>query len=369
MSRSHSHKGVSVTYKHGSWHVIYTDPATGRQRWQKAGATREAAETLARTVARRLAANQNVAPSGTLVSVVWQKWMAENAPALKASTVGDYRSMYNKHFEPAFGNLRIRDLTREKVVAFRNRLRDEGLGVKRVNNLVAVLKTFLKWANLAGYIAADISGDIKLLPTTKPIRKYLTFSEYESLRDALGEPYSHYLTFAVYSGLRAGEQWALRWADVSFSRSEIYVRQAWSRDVLGDVKGTYQRTIGMPLPLRESLEAWHADCPASEGDWVFPHPATGKRLCHANFTKRVFKPAVKAVSTIPDDFSWHELRHTAAAFLIDAGADLLEVGVWLGHSQWDTTKQYAHLIKGHHGTAHRLDNYSGGKSTDDRKAG
>ena len=44
---------------------------------------------------------------------------------------------------------------------------------------------------------------------------------------------------------------------------------------------------------------------------------------------------------------FHDLRHTAASYLVMAGATLHEAGQILGHKSEQTTKRYAHLSTNH----------------------
>jgi integrase len=50
-----------------------------------------------------------------------------------------------------------------------------------------------------------------------------------------------------------------------------------------------------------------------------------------------------AVQRAMPGLRFHDLRHTAASFLIASGVDLYRVGAILGHSDQRTTKRYAHL--------------------------
>jgi len=71
--------------------------------------------------------------------------------------------------------------------------------------------------------------------------------------------------------------------------------------------------------------------------------SVGKPISLANFTKRVFKPAIELAS-IPR-ITPHDLRHTAASNSISAGANVLIVANMLGHSDPSITlKRYAHLF-------------------------
>ncbi|MBT6980831.1 MAG: tyrosine-type recombinase/integrase, partial [Candidatus Marinimicrobia bacterium] len=48
-------------------------------------------------------------------------------------------------------------------------------------------------------------------------------------------------------------------------------------------------------------------------------------------------------------FRFHDLRHTAASYLVMGGATLHETGEILGHKSEQTTKRYAHLSTAHKG--------------------
>jgi integrase len=101
-----------------------------------------------------------------------------------------------------------------------------------------------------------------------------------------------------------------------------------------------RRTLKMPEFLREML-AWHLSRFSSK-EWVFTSPGGGF-LRYDNFRKRVWVPAVEEAGLAP--FKFHELRHTAAAFMIDDGADPLQVKRRMGHADIRTTfETYGHLF-------------------------
>ncbi|HAC00708.1 MAG TPA: hypothetical protein DCF67_04100 [Brevundimonas sp.] len=39
----------------------------------------------------------------------------------------------------------------------------------------------------------------------------------------------------------------------------------------------------------------------------------------------------------------HDLRHSAASFMVNSGVDLFAVGKVLGHANYQSTQRYAHL--------------------------
>ncbi len=72
--------------------------------------------------------------------------------------------------------------------------------------------------------------------------------------------------------------------------------------------------------------------------WVFPNPDTGKPFVSIFYAwntarKRAGLPDVRI----------HDLRHSFASFLINAGRSIYEVQKILGHTQIKTTQRYSHL--------------------------
>ena len=54
-----------------------------------------------------------------------------------------------------------------------------------------------------------------------------------------------------------------------------------------------------------------------------------------------FKPALRAAGI--GDFTWHDLRHTFASWLVQDGVPLDRVSELLGHKSLTMTMRYAHL--------------------------
>jgi Phage integrase family len=79
---------------------------------------------------------------------------------------------------------------------------------------------------------------------------------------------------------------------------------------------------------------------AKHPGYVFPSPRTGGRLIDI---KHKFDEA-RTTAKIKD-FRFHDLRHTAATRLADAGVNVVVIAEILGHADIRTTKRYSHAME------------------------
>jgi integrase len=129
---------------------------------------------------------------------------------------------------------------------------------------------------------------------------------------------------AINTGMRRGELFDLKWFDVDFNRRIVHVRQS---------KSGRPRTI----PLNATTQTLLKGLPKTS-EYVFPSPKNEKR--RVNDVGRQFERAVKNAKIA--DFHFHDLRHTAATRMADAGADPSTLAAILGHSDIRMTARYTH---------------------------
>jgi integrase len=154
----------------------------------------------------------------------------------------------------------------------------------------------------------------------------------------------------AYGGLRLGEAAALRVRNVDPLRRRVVVAESVTevggRLEWGTPKSHRTRALTIPRFVAEALAA-HLNRSYPDGaepeDLVFRSPRGGP-LRQANLRVRVWAPALTRAK-IPAGLRIHDLRHTAAALLIDAGAHPLAVKEHLGHASIETTMNlYGHLF-------------------------
>jgi integrase len=185
------------------------------------------------------------------------------------------------------------------------------------------------------------------LPQTEPKReRFLSPDEVERL--ALEHPpYYRPLVYTLaYAGLRWQEAAGLLRTNLDLDGSELHVRtvtERGARELKTLPKTTAgKRTVSLNPRLVEMLRFHLAGAPDST--LVFPS-LEGHTLNESNF-RRVWGPAVKRAGLEP--LSVHDLRHTHASWLIEAGWPEFKIVRRLG---WKDGRMlyttYGHLLPGY----------------------
>lgn len=144
------------------------------------------------------------------------------------------------------------------------------------------------------------------------------------------------ILLALTTGARRGELLGLRGRDLNTEQGVAY---------LGHTKNGQPRTLVLlPAVLAElqrlgiEIDSDLLVFPATRP----PRPGTPvKPMCFCGHWKRALREAGIR------DFRFHDLRHTAASYMAQGGASLLEIADMLGHRTLDVTKRYAHLNVDH----------------------
>jgi len=152
-----------------------------------------------------------------------------------------------------------------------------------------------------------------------------------------------------YGGLRIGEMLGLRTERVDILRGRVDVAEnlveVAGRLYFGPPKTKAgRRVVPIPRVVCTALEEHLKFCAAAPTDLIFRSPEGGPvRL--ATWRRRFWAPAVHSAGVEP--LRPHDLRHTAVALWIAAGAAPKEIAVRAGHSSVVTVlDRYGHLLPG-----------------------
>lgn len=284
-----------------------------------------------------------------LYRTVASEWL-DTLQVGKEKTKLGYESLLNNHVLPTFENTPVGRITKANVktwVAERNKA---GVGAGTIRNAYRnVLKPSLDHAVDVGYLVANPALAVKL-PTSDADEEqlFLTPEQVLLLADEITPQYRSLILFAAYTGLRAGEIAGLRIKNLDLLHRIVKVRESAS-DLNGHLTYTTPKTktskrdVPLPAPLDDLLAALIAPYASDKEAFVFRSPDGGP-LRHGNFYARHYLPAVArliANGSFPSDLTalrFHDLRHTAAAIMIDlAGADPYNIMRRLGHSSISVT--------------------------------
>jgi integrase len=176
---------------------------------------------------------------------------------------------------------------------------------------------------------------------------FLSSTEVVALAREIVDLYRALVYVLGFCGLRIGEAAALRRSSINLMRSELRVTESVT-DVNGDLvfgatKTRQARTVAIPSAVQDQLEQHLATFTATDPDaLVFASPL-GEPIRLQNFRRRAWAPAVERAG-LPRGLRIHDMRHTAASVLINAGVPIKSIQDHLGHSSITVTlDRYSHL--------------------------
>ena len=236
-----------------------------------------------------------------------------------------------QHLSPAFGARELADIQRHEVEDWLHGLSAGGLAPATCNRILAVFKTICSLAAMRGLLPAGQSpcAGVSSFKIHTQRERYLSREEAQRLMRALENskhPEAFALRLLLLTGARKSEILKARWEHVRLELRLLIVplsksgrpRHILLSDAALDVVRAMPRTPGNP--------------------WLFPGHAPGKPLSDLYlFWNRLRRDLGLA------DVRIHDLRHTFASFLVNAGHSLYETQKMLGHSDPRTTMRYAHL--------------------------
>lgn len=234
----------------------------------------------------------------------------------------------------AGGARRVKDAHGNLVVAKRS--------ASTVNRHLSAMRACWNWSRRSGLIPASNLWPTGLqLAEPRGRARFLSDAELARLMRAatVAGPAMHAaIVLSICTGLRQGELLRLVWSDIDLDYGSLRVLEA---------KNGEARAVHLAAPAVAALRTLRAQPLVGIGR-VFVLP-DGTELDKSLLTSRW--KAIRRNAGLADT-RWHDLRHCAASYLLQAGATLSEVGAVLGHKSPSVTARYAHLIVGKPLAAH-----------------
>ena len=241
-------------------------------------------------------------------------------------------SYLRNHILPQFGQKHLDQITKHDVIEFHHKNRASHLAIGTTNRLMILLRYIfnlaIKWETPG--VTENPTNGIPLFEANNARERYLTREEVQRLCDALLESKSPMLRYIVLmlilTGARKHEVLEAKWEDFNFEQ------RFWRIPM---TKAGKARVVPISDGVLDLLKV----VPRIDGSaYLFANPKTLKHLSPITDSWH----AVRAKAGLPD-VRMHDLRHSFASFLINAGRTIYEVQQLLGHSSIKMTQRYAHL--------------------------
>src|SRR5882757_10514278 len=369
----------------GKWRACWRDAdgirrssvtgSSGKQFADKPAAGRYAAS-------REVNARQGV-DDGSGAPLTWGEWLPLwlELRRVEPSTARQDAVRIERYLKPRWGSKRLSRIKRGDVQRWVNDLTDttsirgELLSPSTVARIAHLFTASMKAAVADEKLGASPCVGVKVPPQAPGKERYLTRAEVDAVvhhthvNDPHGKPaenradsrmYRCLITVGTETGLRFGELAGLHWWRVDLDHGLIHVIETWDpadRKIKAYPKGKKARAVPISNRCLEALSAMlahrpdHKTCglPHASGRCRSPlvfKTARGAALDAHNFGRRQWADACERAGV--EGATPHDMRHTYASWLRQAGVDLEQVQLLLGHASITTTARYSHIGDTHH---------------------
>jgi integrase len=242
-------------------------------------------------------------------------------------------AMYvNKHIVPRWGRSRLTEITQQAVAQWLAEKASEGLAPATIEKIRVIFGRSFELAKQWGMAGSDKNPTrgIPRKPINNARERFLSAEEVKRLQEAVNASRNTQLSYVVnlllLTGARVSELLNAKWQHVDVER------RVW---LIPTSKTGKPRHVPLSQPAIDLIEQVprFKDCP-----YLLPNPDTLKPFVTIKHAWQVARDRAR----LPD-LRIHDLRHSAASFMINAGIDLFAVGRVLGHADHKSTMRYSHL--------------------------
>ena len=271
--------------------------------------------------------------------------------SVSVATIGAYRDTFRLFLRFLQGKCRkgasalpLEVLTADNVLAFLNHLEsDRHNSVPTRNARLAAIRSFVGYLDdWLGHDLPSTARRILAIPFkryTKPMIGYLRREEIEAILEATDETWTgrrNYLLFLLLynTGARISEILNLRVRDVL---------NADGRQVRIEGKGRKRRSLPIWRRTQRCLRRWIKENHLPPEAPLFAN-RFGQPLTRSGAAKQLNRLVERAKVKIPKlqkrRVSPHQLRHSLAMHMLEAGVAPEVIALWLGHESPNTTHGY-----------------------------
>ena len=332
----------AVSQGQGTYYFRYKD-ANGHTQTKKLGRsidiTLSAAREYAREIRAQVALGKN--PRATekadkAVMTLNDYWADVYYPVSKSMKRSHLREeqLFRLRIQPKFGNLRLNQITRQQLQTFHLSLREEGLSFASSDLHLKLFKVMFSRAIDAGLIDKSPAAKLPLFNFDNKVERYLDEEELKRLLQVLQtdscQMVAKICLLLLSTGARLNEILSSKWSQLDSKSSTLRIAAETSKS--RKIRHIQLNSTSMDIIDNLTTEGKY--------EYLFINHKTGNRFCNIHKVWDKFRKKADL-----QNFRLHDLRHTHASMLANAGVSIYIIQNVLSHSDPATTQKYAHLSK------------------------
>lgn len=353
----------SVRKRGEKWSYYFTYKQDGKYKKKEKGgfATKREAQSALREALHLYDKNNIIEEFNTFTLYDYiNHWLeTEGKKTLKSTTLSGYISVTNKHIKNEIGYIKLNDLSHVILYKFLSKKQNE-LSASRITAIKNVISNTINLAIRAGLLQNNPLLGVKLNPKAynterKRDVRALTKEEVNTLLEiSKGTNYFLPSLLAIQTGLRRGEALALTWNDIDFEKGTLSINKAlcnasgenflttpkteasirtlrMTQDVIAALKEEKQKQEYAKKIHGNYYNNQNLVCCKKDGSALAPKGFTSG----FNYLLKTKAPFI---------VRFHDLRHTHATLMMEAGANVKFIQQRMGHSKISTTLDvYSHM--------------------------
>ena len=332
------------TGKPGRWVAQVKDGDRFRRTYHPSEAK---AKRALRTMLASVDRGEGIPDGNMTLGELLERWRTKVLPAqnLSAATMDNYMWASGVLIDD-LGTIRLRKLTADHIEHSFEQRSEAGMSRSSFIKLRSVLGKAIDYARRRGLVHTNVARIVELPADARRTTEGRAMTADQArtiLRATVGHPLHALWATMLYLGVRPGEVAGLTWADIDFDNHIIHVRRSLKlenkRLVVDERLKTTRsrRSLDAPPPL---IDTFHTHRQLQQqmqldagSNWTNPDDLV--------FTTSVGTPhnprnVARSLTTATQRLGYghwhpHELRHTAASLMSQAGIPIETIADQLGH--------------------------------------
>lgn len=323
------------------------------------GTSRQADEHLI-TLQQRRSCGEPLKPSKVTFGEFIDQWLDVVKLRVREDTSFQYERMANTYLRPAFGALRLIDVTDDRIQKHYSNMMEAGLSAATLSYVHTLLTNIFDLAIRRDKLRRNpmdgIDGPRKeqkevTAMETNQVRKFLTVAESHNV--------GLIFSLAFYTGARSCEYLGLKWSDLDLAGKRITIQRSlkWRKGAqwyIAEPKTPKsRRSIPLTDPLLKGLadhrtrqleEQLKAGSSWQQNDFIFASEI-GEPI--KSYSIRYLYKKILVEAGLPKNFQLRNTRHSCATALMSSNTNPKVVSERLGHSSVKITLDiYSHVSPG-----------------------